>query len=89
MKAILFALEDTAGFEAAELKIHNYLVSQVGVNGFKYSASRWSTPETPVHEDQLVLEIDEREPRYSLILAALDQSEIDAIEDITLADPEV
>lgn len=87
MKAILFALEDTAGFEAAQDKIHNYLVSQVGVNGFKYSATRWSAPETPIHEGQLVLEIDEREPRYSLILGALDQSEVDAIEDITLTEP--
>ena len=86
MKAILFAQEDLAGFEAAQEKIHNYLVSQVGVNGFKYSASRWSAPEAPIHEDQLVLEIDEREPRYSLILEALDQDEIDAIVEIEISD---
>lgn len=86
MKAILFAQEDTAAFEAAQEKIHNYLVSQVGVNGFKYSASRWSDPVAPIHEDQLVLEIDEREPRYSLILEALDQDEIDAIVEIEISD---
>lgn len=86
MKAILFAQEDTAAFEAAQEKIHNYLVSQVGVNGFKYSASRWSEPTAPIHEDQLVLEIDEREPRYSLILEALDQDEIDAIVEIEISD---
>jgi len=86
MKAILFAQEDTAAFEAAQIKIHNYLVSKVGENGFKYSADRWSEPVAPVHEDQLVLEIDEREPRYSLILEALDQSEIDSIQEITIED---
>ena len=86
MKAILFTQDDTAGFEAAQEKIHNYLLSKVGENGFKYSASRWSDAAAPIHEDQLVLEIDEREPRYSLILEALDQSEIDSIVEITLSE---
>lgn len=85
MKAILFTQEDTAGFNDMQSRIHNHLLSKHGVNGFKYSADCWADiTRVPLHEDKLVMEIDESEPRYSLILQALTFSEIDSIVDITI-----
>jgi hypothetical protein len=85
MKAILFTEEDVAGFNALQDKIHLYLISKIGVNGFKYSASCWASINGAyIHEEHLCMPIDESEPRYSLILECLTQSEIDLIEDIVL-----
>lgn len=85
MKAILFTQEDTIIFDAIEQKIHNYLLSKVGENGFKYSASCWaSSSEALIHEDSLVMPIDESEPRYTYILESLTEEEIDLIEEINL-----
>jgi hypothetical protein len=84
MKAILFTQEDTEGFDALQQKIHLYLIAK---ENHKYSASCWANSATAiVHEDKLCMPIDESEPRYSLILEALDQSEIDAIQEITIED---
>jgi len=85
MKAILFTQEDTAGFDALEQKIHLHLTSKVGVDEFKYSANKWADSATAiVHENQLCMPIDESEPRYSLILEALTQEEIDSIQEINI-----
>jgi hypothetical protein len=85
MKAILFTQDDTAGFDALEQKIHLHLISKVGVDGFKYSANKWAElSEAIVHEDKLCMPIDESEPRYSLILEALTQEEIDLIQEINI-----
>ena len=82
MKAILFTQEDTEGFDALQQKIHLYLMAK---ENHKYSASCWANSETAiVHEEQLCMPIDESEPRYSLILEALTQEEIDSIQDINL-----
>ena len=82
MKAILFTQEDTAGFDALQQKIHLHLIAK---ENHKYSASCWADSATAiVHEEQLCMPIDESEPRYSLILEALTQEEIDSIQDINL-----
>lgn len=87
MKGILFAEDAVEDFEALQSKIHLYLISKNGIDGFKYSAGKWACSKTCYTKDnQLVLEIDESEPRHSLILEALDQSEIDAIQEITIED---
>ncbi|MHA2388098.1 MAG: hypothetical protein ACXACW_05175 [Candidatus Hodarchaeales archaeon] len=83
MKAILFTQEDTEGFDGIQQKIHLYLTSKIGVDGFKYSASKWAdVSDAFIYENKLCMPIDEREPRYSLILQALTQEEIDLIEEI-------
>lgn len=85
MKAILFTQEDTAGFNELQERIHLHLLSKVGVDGFKYSATKWAdAQEAYIHEEQLCLPIDEREPRYSYIIEVLTQEEIDSIQDINL-----
>ena len=85
MKAILFTQENTVGFDAIEQKIHNYLLTKVGVNGFKYSANCWaSSSKASIYNDSLVMPIDESEPRYNYILESLTEEEIDLIEEITL-----
>ena len=82
MKAILFTQQDTEGFDALQQKIHLHLMAK---SGFKYSANCWADSETAiVHEEQLCMPIDESEPRYSYILEALTQEEIDSIQDINL-----
>lgn len=84
MKAILFTQENTSGFNAIEQKIHNYLTSKNGVNGFKYSATKWAdSSDAYIHEDQLAMPIDSAEPRYTLILESLTQEEIDSVVDIS------
>ena len=85
MKAILFTQEDTASYNALQEKIHLHLLSKVGVDGFKYSADCWARiDDAYIHEEQLCMPIDELEPRYSYILEALTQEEIDSIQDINL-----
>ena len=85
MKGILFTQEDTSGFDAIEQKIHIYLLTKVGENGFKYSADCWSESSSAlIHEDSLVMPIDESEPRYTYILESLTEEEINLIEEITL-----
>lgn len=85
MKAILFTQEDTASYNALQEKIHLHLLSKVGVDGFKYSADNWARiDDAYIHEDKLCMPIDESEPRYSYILEALTQQEIDSIQDINL-----
>ena len=85
MKAILFIQEDTASYNALQEKIHLHLLSKVGVDGFKYSADCWARiDDAHIHEEQLCMPIDEAEPRYSYILEALTQEEIDSIQDINL-----
>tara|TARA_R100000951_G_scaffold41037_1_gene34754 strand:- start:647 stop:925 length:279 start_codon:yes stop_codon:yes gene_type:complete len=85
MKAILFTQENTDGFNAIEQKIHNYLLTKVGDNGFKYSASCWSeAASASIHNENLVMPIDESEPRYTYILEALTEEEIDLIENIEI-----
>lgn len=82
MKAILFTQEDTSGFDALQQKIHLHLMAK---ENHKYSASCWADSATAiVHEEQLCMPIDEAEPRYSYILEALTQEEIDSIQDINL-----
>lgn len=85
MKAILFTQDDTAGFDALSQKIHLHLTSKVGVGIFKYSANKWADSSNAlIHEDKLCMPIDESEPRYSLILEALTQEEIDSIQEINI-----
>jgi len=85
MRAILFTQENTDGFNAIEQKIHNYLLTKVGENGFKYSADCWSdSANALIHNDSLVMPIDESEPRYTYILESLTQEEKDLIEDINI-----
>lgn len=85
MKAILFTQEDIDGFNAIEQKIHNYLLSKVGVNGFKYSADYWAdSSKASIHNNSLVMPIDESEPRYTYILESLTEEEIDLIENIEI-----
>jgi hypothetical protein len=85
MKAILFTQEDTAGFNALQERIHLHMISKNGVDGYKYSASCWARiDDTHIHEENLCMPIDESEPRYSYILEALTQEEIDSIQDINL-----
>jgi len=85
MKAILFTQEDTAGFNELQERIHLHMISKIGVDGFKYSATKWAdTQEAYIHEDQFCMAIDEREPRHNYILEVLTQQEIDSIQDINL-----
>ena len=85
MKVIKFDTTDTAGFDALQQKIHDHLTSKHGVDGFKYSATKWAdTQEAYIHEDQFCMAIDEREPRHNYILEVLTQQEIDSIQDINL-----
>jgi hypothetical protein len=85
MKAILFTQEDTAGFNALQERIHLHMISKIGVDGFKYSATKWAdVQEAYIHEEQFCMAIDETEPRYSYILEVLTQQEIDSIQDINL-----
>lgn len=85
MKTILFTQEDTDRFDAIEQKIHNYLLSKVGINGFKYCANCWaSSSQALIYNDSLVMPIDESEPRYTYILESLTQEEKDLIEDINI-----
>ena len=85
MKAILFTQEDTAGFNALQERIHLHMISKIGEDGFKYSATKWAdTQEAHIHEEQLCMPIDVAEPRYSYILEVLTQEEIDSIQDINL-----
>jgi len=85
MKAILFTQEDTDGFNELQERIHLHMISKVGVDGFKYSATKWAdTQEAHIHEEQLCMPIDDAEPRYSYIIEVLTQEEIDSIQDINL-----
>ena len=85
MKAILFTQQDTVAFDELQQKIHLYLQSKIGQNGFKYSADKWAdSASVDLYQEQLVMQIDEQELRYSYILEALTQEEIDSIQDINL-----
>lgn len=89
MKVILFTKEDTAGFNELQERIHLHLLSQVGVDGFHYSADCWADVEDAfVYENQLCLPIIEIPgQRYDYILEALTQEERDSIVNVTI-DPE-
>ena len=83
MKAILFTQEDTLAYDALQEKIHLHLVSRSGINNFKYSASEWAKlSEAEIYDEKLVMPIDDREPRYTLILEALSQNQINSIVEI-------
>ena len=94
MKVIKFDTTDTAGFDALQQKIHDHLTSKHGVDGFKYSATKWAdSADAPVNTDEgkMALVIDEAEPRNTLILAALTDAEkatiVDVADDwVTVAD---
>jgi len=94
MKVIKFDTTDTAGFDALQQKIHDHLTSKHGVDGFKYSATKWAdSADAPVNTDEgkMALVIDEAEPRNTLILAALTDAEkatiVDVADDwVTIAD---
>jgi len=85
MKVIKFDTTDTAGFDALQQKIHDHLTSKNGVDGFKYSATKWAdSADAPANTDEgkIALAIDESEPRYSLILESLSDAEKAAIVDV-------
>jgi len=85
MKVIKFDTTDTAGFDALQQKIHDHLTSKNGVDGFKYSATKWAdSADAPANTDEgkIALTIDESEPRYSLILESLSDAEKAAIVDV-------
>ena len=85
MKVIKFDTTDTAGFDALQQKIHDHLSSKNGVDGFKYSATKWAdSADAPANTDEgkIALTIDESEPRYSLILESLSDAEKAAIVDV-------
>jgi hypothetical protein len=94
MKVIKFDTTDTAGFDALQQKIHDHLTSKHGVDGFKYSATKWAdSADAPANTDEgkMALVIDESEPRYSLILESLSDAEkatiVDVADDwVTVAD---
>ncbi len=94
MKVIKFDTTDTAGFDALQQKIHDHLTSKHGVDGFKYSATKWAdSADAPTNTDEgkMALVIDEAEPRNTLILAALTDAEkatiVDVADDwVTIAD---
>ena len=85
MKVIKFDTTDTAGFDTLQQKIHDHLTSKNGVDGFKYSATKWAdSADAPANTDEskMALIIDESEPRYSLILEALSDAEKATIVDV-------
>jgi hypothetical protein len=85
MKVIKFDTTDTAGFDALQQKIHDHLTSKNGVDGFKYSATKWAdSADAPANTDEgkMALVIDESEPRNTLILAALTHAEKASIVDV-------
>ncbi len=94
MKVIKFDTTDTAGFDALQQKIHDHLTSKDGVDGFKYSATKWAdSADAPSNTDEgkMALVIDEAEPRSTLILEALTDAEkatiVDVADDwVTVAD---
>ncbi len=94
MKVIKFDTTDTAGFDALQQKIHDHLTSKHGVDGFKYSATKWAdSADAPTNTDEgkMALVIDEAEPRNTLILDALTDAEkatiVDVADDwVTVAD---
>ena len=86
MKIIKFDTTDTAGFDALQQKIHNHLISKDGVDGFKYSATKWAdSADAPANTDEgkmaLVIECTSQN-RYSLILDALTDAEKATIVDV-------
>jgi CTP synthase (UTP-ammonia lyase) len=86
MKIIKFDTTDTAGFDALQQKIHDHLTSKNGVNGFKYSATKWAdSADAPANTDEgkmaLVIECTSQN-RYSLILDALTDAEKATIVDV-------
>jgi len=94
MKVIKFDTTDTAGFDALQQKIHDHLTSKDGIDGFKYSATKWAdSADAPTNTDEgkMALVIDEAEPRNTLILEALTDAEkatiVDVADDwVTVAD---
>jgi len=85
MKVIKFDTTDTAGFDALQQKIHDHLTSKHGVDGFKYSATKWAdSADAPTNTDEgkMALVIDEAEPRNTLILDALTDAEKATIVDV-------
>ncbi len=87
MKAILFTEDNNGGFNLLQEKIHLHLVSRNGINDFKYSADKWADFDTAfLHESKSCLPIDEREPRHSLIMEVLTESEKKLIVDVDLTE---
>lgn len=86
MKAILFTQEDTDGFNSLQERIHLHLLSKAGVDGFKYSATKWADfQEAYIYEEKLCMPIVEiPTQRHSCIMEVLTQEEIDSIQDINL-----
>jgi len=84
MKAILFTQQDTDGFNALQERIHQHMLTKVGIDGFKYSGSCWASVESAyVYEDQLCMPVNEYEPvRYGYLLEVLTQEEKDSIVDV-------
>jgi len=84
MKAILFTQDDKDGFNALQERIHLYLESKRGVDGFKYSGACWADIDTAyVYENQLCMPVNEVEPiRYAYILEVLTPEEKDSIVDV-------
>ena len=87
MKVIKFDTTDTAGFDALQQKIHDHLISKHGVDGFKYSATKWAdSTDAPANtdEDKIALVIEcTSQSRYTLILAALSDAEKATIVDVS------
>lgn len=87
MKAILFTQEDTAGFNALQERIHEHMLTKVGVDGFHYSADDWdSVVDAYIYQDQLCLKIVEDEPRHTFIMQVLTQAEKDSIVDVDITE---
>ena len=85
MKVIKFDTTDTAGFDVLQQKIHDHLTSKHGVDGFKYSATKWAdSADAPTNTDEgkMALVIDESEVRNTLILDALSDAEKATIVDV-------
>ena len=87
MKAILFTEDNNGGFNLLQEKIHLHLVSRNGINNFKYSADKWAdVADAFIYESKLCLPIDDREPRHSLIMEVLTESEKKLIVDVDLTE---
>jgi len=85
MKAIKFLNTNREGYDALQSKIHNYLLSKNGINGFRYSASKYADFDRALsYQNEVALLIDENIKRYPLILECLTQAEIDSIVDVDI-----
>lgn len=83
MKVIKFSIDDRQGFEDLQLKIHNYLLSNLQ----RYSADKYADFDQSIifeNENKIALIIDDNPKRYTLILEALTQEEKDSIQEINI-----